>query len=150
MAVDTNNRTTVTVGGVEYEIEASNGAVEIYAKEFRDTAEKPFTGNLITDMMADSVMLSNSGSTLIMWCDIPHVEGALWAMAKAAGSTKDSFAKWHKRLNSAPIDPMETTEAIHIIFGDFGDRTFFRFLSRSGDAGVPDNESEKEEELHVI
>lgn len=150
MAVDTNNRTTVTVGGVEYEIEASNGAVEIYAKEFRDTAEKPFTGNLITDMMADSVMLSNSGSTLIMWCDIPHVEGALWAMAKAAGSTKDSFAKWHKRLNSSPIDPMETTEAIHIIFGDFGDRTFFRFLSGSGDAGVPDNESEKEEELHVV
>lgn len=150
MAVDTNNRTTVTVGGVEYEIEASNGAVEIYAKEFRDTAEKPFTGNLITDMMADSVMLSNSGSTLIMWCDIPHVEGALWAMAKAAGSTKDSFAKWHKRLNSSPIDPMEATEAIHIIFGDFGDRTFFRFLSGSGDAGVPDNESEKEEELHVV
>lgn len=150
MAVDTNNRTTVTVGGVEYEIEASNGAVEIYAKEFRDTAEKPFTGNLITDMMADSVMLSNSGSTLIMWCDIPHVEGALWAMAKAAGSTKDSFAKWHKRLNSSPIDPMETTEAVHIVFGDFGDRTFFRFLSGPGDAGVPDNKSEKEEELHVV
>ena len=139
--MDDSNRTTVTVGGVEYEVEASNAAMLIYAKEFRDGAEKPYVGNLIVDAGLDISLMADRG-TCVAWCDIPHVEGALWAMARAAGSTKDTWKAFDRRLQSAPANIYEPVDAEQVFIGEFGERTFFRVPEGRRDRGLADEEPE--------
>ena len=135
--MDDTNRATVTVGGVEYEVEASNAAMLVYAKEFRDKAERPYTGNLIVDAGLDISRAADLG-TCVAWCDIPHVAGAIWAMARAAGSTKDTWRAFDRRLQSAPANIYEPADAEGLFVGEFGERTFFRVPAGHRDAGLAD------------
>lgn len=139
--MDDTNRTTVTVGGVEYEVEASNAAMLVYAKQFRDKAERPYTGNLIVDAGLDISLAADLG-TCVAWCDIPHVAGAIWAMARAAGSTKDSWKAFDRRLQSAAANIYEPADAEQVFIGEFGERTFFRVPAGHRDDGLADEEPE--------
>lgn len=130
MTVDTGNRTTVSVGGEELVIEASNGACFLYAKEFRDQEQPPYSGNLISDISTEVAQNTEANNFYPLWCDLPHVVQAIWAMAKAAGSTKDSFKTFNKKLMESTAVYLEASDVVRTLFGDFGRRTFFRGQER--------------------
>lgn len=138
MAALSDNRATVTVGGEEYEVEASNGACMLYAQEFRDREEEPFTGSLPTDVLID--LGRSDGNPYPLWCDAPRLLGAVWAMARAAGSAKSQYKAFEKRAMDATADALEVTDATRELLGDGGlfERTFFRRVPGPQGAGQPD------------
>ncbi|MEY8436153.1 hypothetical protein AAK967_00175 [Atopobiaceae bacterium 24-176] len=135
-------RGTVTVGGVEYEVEASNGACVTYWEENRDSCEPPFTGNLMTDILSERQSLLADGVSFPIWAQCPHVLCAIWAMAKAAGSVKGSFKTFRNTVDKAGANMYEASSAFHALFDDdgFGARAFFRLPDGFGDPGEPDTE----------
>lgn len=130
-----DNETTVMIGGKELTIRATNGACKTYADEFAGKLPKPYTGHLVPDLAAtDSKVVDCINSTkgreyYPEWSEMPALTRAIWAMARAAGSTKKSWAAFEKALDDAAPNLSEPSVAYNeIIRGDFGKRTFFREL----------------------
>lgn len=139
---DMSIRETVTVGGKEFDIEASNGALMAYGAEFRGKEEPPFRGNLIADIVMDRDIVVAAGVDFPGWDECPHVLKAIWAMARAAGSTRLGYQKFMKWFESAPANFYEPAEAVNTLFmrGGACDRAFFRVPGRPDDAAEPDEE----------
>lgn len=130
-----DNEITVTIGGKEIAIRATNGACKVYADHFAGKLEKPYTGHLVPDLatMDDQVVESviaakGQGQEYYPeWSELPALVRAIWAMARAAGSTKESWETFEKRLDDAAPNLSEPSKAYNeIVRGDFGKRTFFR------------------------
>lgn len=130
-----DNETTVTIGGKNLTIRATNGACKTYADEFAGKLPKPYTGHLVPDLAAtdskvvDCINSAKGREYFPEWSEMPALTRAIWAMARAAGSTKKSWAAFEKALDDAAPNLSEPSIAYNeIIRGDFGKRTFFREL----------------------
>lgn len=130
-----DNEITVTIGGKKLAIRATNGACKTYADEFAGKLPKPYTGHLVPDLattdskVVDCINSANGREYYPEWSEMPALTRAIWAMARAAGSTKKSWAAFEKALDDATPNLSEPSVAYNeIIRGDFGKRTFFREL----------------------
>lgn len=130
-----DNETTITIGGKKLAIRATNGACKTYADEFAGKLPKPYTGHLVPDLAAtDSKVVNCINSAkgreyFPEWSEMPALIRAIWAMARAAGSTKKSWTAFEKALDDAAPNLSEPSVAYNeIVRGDFGKRTFFRDL----------------------
>lgn len=143
-----DNRTTVTVGGRKYEVEASNLACRVYADEFREADSKAltgdakkdagsYTGRLIHDLLADRQRVLAAGIDWPEWDEAPRILATIWAMARAAGSTKASWRAFRASVEHSPANLYEVATAANRIF-ELGNLTFFRLPDGLGDAVEPD------------
>lgn len=143
-----DNRTTVTVGGRKYEVEASNLACRVYADEFREADSKAlagdtkrdagsYTGRLIHDLLADRQRVLAAGIDWPEWDEAPRILATIWAMARAAGSTKASWGAFRASVEHAPANLYEVATAANKIF-ELGNLTFFRLPDGLGDSVEPD------------
>ncbi len=143
-----DNRTTATVGGREYEVEASNLACRVYADEFREADSKEltgdaerdagrYTGRLIHDLLADRQRVLAAGVDWPEWDEVPRILAAIWAMARAAGSTKASWRAFRASVEHAPANLYEVATTANKVF-ELGNTTFFRLPDGLGDAVEPD------------
>lgn len=144
-----DNRTTVEVGGRKYEIEASNLACRIYADELREADQKAltgdeaqdagrYTGRLIHDLLLDRQCVLSAGIDWPEWDEVPRVLAAIWAMARAAGSTKASWRSFRASVEHAPANLYETATAANRVL-ELGNLTFFRLPDGLCDAVEPDD-----------
>lgn len=149
-----DDRTTVSVGGRDYEAEASNLACRIYADEFRESDEKALTGDaerdagryagrLIHDLLVDRQRMLAAGVSWPEWDEVPRILAAIWAMARAAGSTKVSWKAFRASVEHAPANLYEVATAANAVF-ELGNTTFFRLPDGLGDAVEPDEGEAKE------
>lgn len=140
--MDYDNRAKFIVGGTEYEVAASNGACKLYADEFRGKVDEPYTGSLVGDMVKEfTAEVPENGAAYITWADVPQCLAAVWAMARAAGSTKESYKAFMKKVDAAPVVCDEVASFLVQMFVDqdgLGKRAFFRQAGGQGDAGEPD------------
>lgn len=130
-----DNETTITIGGKKLAIRATNSACKTYANEFAGKLPKPYTGHLVPDLAAtdskvvDCINATKGREYYPEWSEMPALTRAIWAMARAAGSTKKSWAAFEKALDDAAPNLSEPSIAYNeIVRGDFGKRTFFREL----------------------
>lgn len=135
--MDTQNSTTVVVGGKELEIVGTNRACAYYEEEIGAA--------LISDIVEEREALLKSGVQWPSWSKLPKLTAAIWAMAKAAGSTKFTFKKFVAALDDAPANLYEPASALSVVFGEFGEATFFRlpdavFAALESDEGQQDTE----------
>lgn len=128
-----DNEMDVVIGGKKLTIRATNGACKTYADEFAGKLPKPYTGHLVPDLAAtdskvvDCINLAKGREYYPEWSEMPALTRAIWAMARAAGSTKKSWAAFEKALDDAAPNLSEPSLAYNeIVRGDFGKRTFFR------------------------
>ncbi|MCI6843805.1 MAG: hypothetical protein MR874_03475 [Coriobacteriaceae bacterium] len=143
-----DDRATVRIGGREYEVEASNLACRIYADEFREADSKSLTGDdvedagrysgrLIHDLLLDRQRVLAAGVDWPEWDEVPRILAAIWAMARAAGSTKTAWKAFAASVEHAPANLYEVSVTANHIF-DLGNLTFFRLPDGLGDAQEPD------------
>lgn len=143
-----DNRTTVTVGGRKLEVEASNLACRVYADEFREADSKAltgdakrdagsYTGRLIHDLLADRQRVLAAGVDWPEWDEAPRILATIWAMARAAGSTKSSWGAFRASVEHAPANLYEVATAANKVF-ELGNLTFFRLPDGLGDSVEPD------------
>ena len=130
-----DNEITITIGGKKLTIRATNGACKTYADEFAGKLPKPYTGHLVPDLAAtdskvvDCINAAKGREYYPEWSEMPALTRAIWAMSRAAGSTKKSWAAFEKALDDAAPNLSEPSIAYNeIVRGDFGKRTFFREL----------------------
>lgn len=131
------NRATVEVGGVRYEIDPSNIARRIYADRFVEEdakADLGYTGDLIHDLLHESTRKIPEWPG---WDSIPRVLAAIWAMARAAGSTSATYEEFCDELDHAPANLYEARLAMTTVML-LGESTFFRIQEGLGDAAQPD------------
>lgn len=135
-----DNRATVTLAGIEFEIEASNGACLAYANEFRGKLDKPFTGNLKQDIATIHSMIAAGGSGEME--ALEQVPLAVWAMSFAAGGDDSTYDAFCKRHEHDVFGYFELADAYSVLV-ELADRTFFRLTPRFADALKPDEKEER-------
>lgn len=139
-------RTTVTICGEPLEIAATNLACVVYADETLGKLDAPYTGRLIHDLLAErDAVLADGSSRFPEWGQLPRLLDAVWAMARAARSTTDSRKAFTKRVMDGAANLYEAAQVANVIFGDFGEHTFFRLPAglealAESDAGQPGDE----------
>lgn len=134
-----DNRATVTLAGIEFEVEASNGACLAYANEFRGKLDKPFTGNLMGDILASTRALTADDGTEVL--ALEGIQRIVWAMAFAAGGKFKTYEAMCKGLEHECVGYYELADACGVVF-KLADRTFFRLSDRPADAVEPDEAQE--------
>lgn len=160
MAVDLHdNRVTVTLGGVEFELVASKLAERIYGdrfrndvsalgesgvmntatrkgedgKEVKETYQAAYSGRLKLDIAI------SSGAPVGPTAEIPdQIVAAAWAMARAAGSTEDDWDTFFVNWLKLPSNAQEDLDLYEAVCVDLAERAFFRDLGRPRDAEEPD------------
>ncbi|WP_028264373.1 hypothetical protein [Atopobium fossor] len=125
-AIDPLYVSSVEVAGQSLDIAATNKAVALYEETFLDTMTKPYTGKLIKDILLERDTLLQQDEQYPSWDDMPCLLRAIWAMATAAGSTSKSWSVFKSQMEDAPANMYEPAYACNTIFGEFGERTFFR------------------------
>lgn len=141
-----DNRETVTFGGEEIEVLASNGACVIYADQFQGAPG--VTGRLKSDLIGlysihakvngydqeTGQPIEGANGRMIDYEDVPSIVGIVWAMARAAGSTKLSFAKFRERFFKATSAYSECDQLFDKLLFDLAQRAFFRQQNGQSDA----------------
>lgn len=136
-----DNRSTVTLAGIEFEVEASNGACLAYANEFKGKLDKPFTGSLMTDILATNKAIEAGDDAELQ--ALEHIQKLVWAMAFAAGCEFSTYDQFCERLMHESVSYFELADAYRALM-QLADRTFFRLPNRPADAGEPDEAQEAE------
>ena len=150
-----DNRTTVFIGGEEYDVIASNGACVIYADQFRDKLQEPYTGRLRNDVLqaylawckltGDPVQgadedaaqpESDEGRRAVIpdYEDIPQVLGMAWAMARAAGSTGLDYDAFRSKFMVSGTTVREFSRLFDDVIFGVAQNAFFRDPKRQEDA----------------
>ena len=141
-----NNRETVTFGGEQIELVASNGACVIYADQFQGAPG--VTGRLKSDLIdlyaiharvngydqETGKPIEGASSRMIDYEDVPSIVGIVWAMARAAGSTKLGFAKFRERFLGASSTYNECDRLFDKLIFELAQRAFFRQQEGQSDA----------------
>lgn len=130
-----DNHANVTLAGIEFEVEASNGACVAYSNEFRGKLEKPFSGSLMTDLLVTNTAIESGGEGEVQ--ALEHIPRIVWAMSFAAGGKDATYEKFCKRIEHECVGYFELAEAYRTIIV-LADRTFFRLPNGPADAGEPD------------
>lgn len=159
-----DNRTTVFIGGEEYDVIASNGACVIYADQFRDKLQEPYTGRLRNDVLQayldwckltgdpvqgadedaaqpesdeDAVQPESDERRRAItpdYEDIPQVLGMAWAMARAAGSTGLDYDAFRSKFMVSGTTVREFSRLFDDVIFGVAQNAFFRDLKRQEDA----------------
>lgn len=137
------NRAKLSMFGTEYELESSLGAMKIYADNFRGFVEKPYTGNMLEDML--QIMREVEGGAEMAFGLAPQVYGIAWAMARATGSMEEAWGKFSERIEHMPLNYFEFAEVYGTVIQKLGDATF-RLPERLRDAIEPDKAEETEDD----
>ena len=133
-----DNRETVVFGCEEIEVLASNGACVIYADQFQGAPG--VTGRLKSDLIdlyaiytkvngydqETGKPIEGASGRMIDYEDVPSIVGIVWAMARAAGSTKLGFAKFRERFFNATSAYNECDRLFDKLIFDLAQRAFFR------------------------
>ena len=141
-----NNRETVTFGGEQYELVASNGACVIYAEQFANSDE--VSGRLKQDIInlydthakihgynpEDGKHIDGASSRMVDYEDAPSIVGIVWAMARAAGSTKLGYAKFREHFMEGTSSYLECDALFESLVFGLAQRAFFRDLDGQADA----------------
>lgn len=135
-----DNRDTVRLAGVNYEIEASNGACLAYANEFRGKLERPFSGSLMSDILTSTRAISAGDESSIL--ALENITRIVWAMAFAAGGRHRTYEDMCEELEHECVGYFELAEACGVVF-KLADRTFFRLPEGQADVGEPDEAEEE-------
>jgi len=144
-----NNRETVTFGGEQYELVASNGACVIYAEQFANT--EGVSGRLKQDIIdlydthakihgynpEDGKPVDGVPHRMVDYEDVPSIVGIVWAMARAAGSTKLGYAKFRERFMEGASSYLECDALFESLVFGLAQRAFFRDLDGQADAEQP-------------
>lgn len=141
--MDHGNRYTLVVGGEELEVAASNGACLIYAREFRGKVHDPYCGSMLKDIVTD--MATSESLGMVTWADVPQALGAVWAMARAAGSVSDGWEEFRRKVMDSDASMAEAVFAVTVMtVGDMAQKAFFRLPEGYGHLVEPDDEAEAE------
>lgn len=145
-----DNRETITFGGEEIEVLASNGACVIYADQFQGAPG--VTGRLKQDLIdlykihasingydqeTGELIKDEDGKTngrMVDYEDVPSIVGIVWAMARAAGSTKLGFAKFRERFFNSVSAYNECDRVFDKLLFGLAQRSFFRQQDGRADA----------------
>lgn len=141
-----DNRETITFGGEEIEVLASNGACVIYADQFQGAPG--VTGRLKQDLIdlykihasingydqETGEPIEGAGSRMVDYEDVPSIVGIVWAMARAAGSTKLGFAKFRERFFNSVSAYNECDQVFDKLLFGLAQRSFFRQQDGRADA----------------
>lgn len=132
------NTTTVTLGGREYLLRASNLAMKVYGDEFFGRTPEGYNGSLAHDaaqMFSDCVTTGEDGTTEVHFVP-PSLWGIVWALAYAAGSVTVGYERWMRDVGDELWTLSEQTEAcVEVV--DLMMSTFFR-QSPQPDGGEPE------------
>lgn len=143
---DDMGRATVTVCGRELEVAATNRACVTYADELSGKLNEPYTGHLIHDVLAErQAVIADESNRFPEWAQLPRLLDAIWAMARAAGSTKETRKAFVRHVMDGTANLYEPAQAANVVFGDFGERTFFRLPAGLAPADEPDDGRQEDE-----
>ena len=118
---------TITVAGRELEGAATNRACVLYADELSGRLDEPYAGHLIHDVLAErQAVMADESNRFPEWSQLPRLIDAIWAMARAAGSIKETRKAFVRHVMDGTANLYEPAQATNVVFGDFGERTFFR------------------------
>lgn len=133
-----DNRATVTIGGKDYELEASLGAQLAYSNEFRGKLSKPYTGSFLDDML--QLYRDVEGDNKEQYYGFPpQMFGIVWAMAKAAGSFKGSYKAFEKEISESSGNIYEIAAVYQTVVHGLGDAVCFREPEGLRDTDSPDD-----------
>lgn len=123
------NTATITLGGKEIRLRASNYAAQLYADEFYGRVKDGYNGSLDHDaakVLSDCVGDVNEGTGQItIEFTTPALWGIVWALAYAAGSVDVGYDAWLKSNRDEVWTASEKAEAcVEVV--DLMMRTFFR------------------------
>lgn len=146
--VPMNNRQTVTLGGVEYELECSLGAMATYSDEFAGGLDEPYSGFMDRDVL---LLWNRSRETVeedgkevpnkdFRGIDVTGLVRVMWAMAFAAGSTRKHFGEFAEEVMRLPVSAVEEAALFATVVYVLGGNIIFRQPEGQGGAGAPDDE----------
>ena len=153
MSVPRDNVRELRIGDVTYELEASLGTAIVYRNEFFGKLDEPYKGILADDMLQvyhraqpteerDGQMVENAD---YMGYDIEAILRIAWAMARAAGSTKRTFARFYDEVIHQPAGVFEEASLYDTVITRLGGGIIFRRPDGHGGAGEPDEAQEGQE-----
>lgn len=123
------NTASITLGGKEIELRASNWASQVYAETFYGQERGKYNGSLQHDtsqVVADCFNSDEDGNLSIAYSDIPFaLWGIVWALAYAAGSTKARYDQWMKSKRNEVWTVAEQADACSEVV-DLVMEAFFR------------------------
>jgi len=153
MAVPRDNVRELRIGDKTYQLEASLGTAIVYRNEFFGKLDEPYKGILADDMLAvwtraqqveehDGEVVPNPE---YMGIDIEAILRIAWAMARAAGSTKKSYAKFYDEVIHQPAGLFEEASLYDTVIMRLGGGIIFRRPEGLGGSGEPDEENQEPE-----
>lgn len=102
-----------------------------------------YTGRLRADLVMTANLLRTTGRgsvrlAAILDYPVTQLMAAVWAMARAAGSTDMDWDEWEVWTWTLPSSAKEDEELWEAVCVDLFERAFFRDLEGAGDAPEPD------------
>jgi hypothetical protein len=95
-------------------------------------------GTVIINDDGQKVLVDEDGKEIpgrmIDYTDVPSIVGIVWAMARAAGSTKLSFAKFRQKFLESSSNYSECEEVFDKLLFGLAQRAFFRRQDGPADA----------------
>lgn len=154
MAVPRDNVRELRIGDKEYQLEASLGTAIVYRNEFFGKLDEPYKGILADDMLqayhrAQRFEDDDEGKTVenpdYTGIDIEAILRVAWAMARSAGSTKRSFAKFFDEVIHQPAGVFEEASLYDTVIMRLGGGIIFRRPEGLGGDGEPDEANQEPE-----
>ena len=151
MAVPRDNVRELRIGEKTYELEASLGTAIVYRNEFFGKLDEPYRGILADDMLqvyhrAQRFEDDDEGKAVenpdYMGIDIEAILRVAWAMARSAGSTKRSFAKFLNEVIHQPAGVFEEASLYDTVIMRLGGGIIFRRPDGQAGADEPDEAQE--------
>lgn len=154
MSVPRDNVRELRIGDKTYQLEASLGTAIVYRNEFFGKLDEPYKGILADDMLqayhrAQRFEDDDEGKTVenqdYTGIDIEAILRVAWAMARSAGSTKRSFAKFFDEVIHQPAGVFEEASLYDTVIMRLGGGIIFRRPEGLGGDGEPDEANQEPE-----
>lgn len=151
MAVPRDNVRELRIGEKTYQLEASLGTAIVYRNEFFGKLDEPYKGILADDMLqvyrrAQPTEENEDGEAVAnpdyVGTDIEAMLRIAWAMAKSAGSTKRTFAKFCDEVIHQPAGVFEEASLYDTTIMQLGGGIIFRRPEGQEGADEPDEAQE--------
>lgn len=131
------NTSTITLGGREYALRASNLASKVYGDEFFGNSPDGYNGSLTHDasmVFADCIGESDDGGVIVRFVP-PTLWRIVWALAYAGGSVAVGYERWMSDVGDEAWTVTEQAnacvEAIDLVMS-----AFFREQPQQGGKGA--------------
>ena len=151
--VPRDNVRTLRIGETAYELEASLGTSIVYRNEFLGRLDAPYTGILDDDVLtiwrrAQRTIAGDGGEDVenpdYAGLDVLATLRVAWAMARAAGSTGQTFDQFMEDLVHQPAGVFEEASLYGTVVLELGGGIIFRRPEGRGGDGEADEAQEAE------